>query len=521
MIEQFQRSLTVLGTVGEAAGKRLHIMRCEAANCTDAIIRCRATTSCDTVEITSDQATDVRAYFTSHLAMNNPGYEQPRKPIAVAVLRASWQHWVTADAADGALAKAFQSRRKLWPQLSSRHPLHHCKNLTRIAHSRRPGTQTPWIGRRQWPIYYCDEYAAAAGDSLPDLGRALKPITKAHCPVHGTDLLILTYANRASRWLCALLRTFRLQGVTDVTVLGWHPAGFARANKFFYFAHRVHAMLVYLRLCAHALTENASILFTDEDEMLQIGVAELRAAITQRFQHDKVAISMAAERNCVPIRLRSASAAKTHETLRRLGLSTEALTHAEKHWPACANAGNFVARGAAAAISLLNRTCKSCRLGAAAEDVYTRTTLQYSQLAEADIYNDQVEVSEQYAESSLASVIALDVRQSLFMPVFRMKTGWDLLRQPDGRLVNKWTAGWPGAGVPAFVHFNGDAKAMTGAFSPASLYSALLNGTTASGRGGTLFPEVSFLGPSFERAAPSTQQVCASIGFDPMRPFDN
>ena len=63
--------------------------------------------------------------------------------------------------------------------------------------------------------------------------------------------------------------------------LGWQPREYVRSNNVFYFTDRVYTTLRYLLACPD-LAPDASFMFCDTDELLQVGWAELVASQNER-----------------------------------------------------------------------------------------------------------------------------------------------------------------------------------------------------------------------------------------------
>lgn len=459
--------VTLLGAVGNAAGLLLHEHQCAEAECADAVSACLRLPRCDTVEMRLP---------SQKRRLRRNGSPVPAMP-PVAILRSSWTTWSVRDATLNGALRA-------------------CQALTREARLLRPGRWLSKQRRLTWQQTFCDEYVGS-GAQPPDFGRLLTPEESSlpssgtHCPPAGTDLFIVTYQNAPSPWLCTFLRTLGYHNV-HVTVLGWQPREFVRANNVFYFTDRVYTLLRYLVSCP-SLAPGASIMFCDTDELFQLhgGMPELLRRTRALYASTAASVVISAEARCMPNRL--GRAAWEH---------SEAIAHMPKKWPRCLNTGNFVGR-VSAAIDLLNRTCIPCRDGTPVQEVFRRYTRAYSAQVRSWIYSEQAELMRLYlAQPSNHSGWILDFGQVLFHPNFWFTAAVDMRVLADGRLRNKHTGS-----TAAFIHYNGDSKrTWRGPHSPSALAQALRRRyTTTSGdtkldlldnymRNG-----VSFLTPTFER----------------------
>ena len=481
-------NVTVVGASGDAAGLRLSSeLTCTASDCADAIRACMAHPRCDTVEarLPSGSAAIPRR-------RRNGSIKPAQAPTAV--LRASWVAWGVRDAALGTA-------------------LRDCQALTTEARRLPPGQWLPKVRRLTWQQSFCDEYSAAKGDELPDFGRvltpaeALPPSSGASCPPADTRLFVVTYQNGPSPWLCSFLRTLGYRGV-HVTVLGWQPNAFRRANNVFYFTDRVYTLLRYLLACRASLSPEASIMFCDVDELFQLsgGMAELTRRTQQVYRSTGASVVISAEARCMPNRLGPASWAHSEAVAQRLGITMA------KKWPRCLNTGNFVGR-IGPTIDLLNRTCIPCRDGTPVTEIHRRYARAYSAQVRSWVYSEQAELMRLYLERpASSSEWVLDYKQVLFHPNFWYTSGWDMRVLPDGRIHNKHTGS-----TPAFLHYNGDSKhTWKGVHSPRALarslraiYTARTSDVTLSNLEAFL-PDISFLSPTFARdSTVGWQQVCS------------
>jgi hypothetical protein len=463
---------TLLGVVGDAAGLFLRRMACANADCLDAMRACRELPRCDIIEVQPPATRPPPARRNARRARQ--GQQQ-----SMATLRASWTTW-------GAQS----------PKL--RQEVARCKKQNLVALAVPPGQWLTKARRQAWQQNFCDEYTAARGEALPDFGRALRPHEASapagtmHCPPAGTRFLLITYQNGPSPWLCTFLRTLGYEGVA-VTVLGWQPREFVRANNVFYFTDRVYTLLRYLTSCRAAFSPGASVMFCDVDELYQLGGGAdmLIAQANALYGRTGASVIISAEARCMPDRLGKPSWAHS-----------EAVEHMHKKWPRCLNTGNFVGR-IDATIDLLNRTCIPCRSGLSVQDIFRRYTRAYSAEVRSWVYSEQAELMRLYlARPANVSGWILDYRQQLFHPSFWFTAAIDMRVLEDGRIMNRYTAS-----TPAFMHYNGDSKrTWRGQFSPSALARALRRKYVARTGDEQLkrLPDylrmgVSILGPTFVR----------------------
>ena len=497
------RNITVVGASGDASGQRLREMVCAVPDCSDAVHECSMLLRCDTVE--------QRLPFVGQHSKGKSGGQRRRRngslmeaERAMAVLRASWSQW---GARDPALAQGVQD----------------CQALTAEARTLLPGRWLSKPRRLAWQQNYCDEYVASSGESLPDFGRSLMSgelasVNGPTCPPTGTRILLVTYQNGPSAWLCSFLRTLGYRGV-HVTVLGWQPNEFVRNNNVFYFTDRVYTLLRYLLTCARsgALSPDASIMFCDSDELFQLrgGLPELEHRSDALLTRTGARVVISAEARCMPNRLGPQSWAHSLVASHELRTSRPADV---KKWPRCLNTGNFVGR-AAAVIDMLNQTCIPCRDGTPVEDIFRRYTRAYSAQVRSWIYSEQAELMRLYlSKPSNETGWILDYGQELFHPNFWYTAAWDTRVLPDGRIRNRYTGS-----ASAFIHYNGDSKrTWKGVHSPRSVARALraayvrrTGDAQLEALKGYLAQRVSFLGPTFARDQTVTMSsICrqGSIG---------
>ncbi|KAL1526028.1 hypothetical protein AB1Y20_020849 [Prymnesium parvum] len=454
--------LAVVGAVGEAAGRPLRLIRCANASCAEARAACLASPPCDTVEV---RPAGRRAR----------GAAAPPPP-PTATLRASFA--------------SFGSR--VDPLLREEALL--CRSLAAWARSGAvpPGAYAARHRRLLWRDHFCDEYAAPRGEALPDLGAALPPAppAPAHCPPREAELLVFTYHNRPSAWLCAFLRSLAFRGVPAL-VLGWQPHAFARANNVFYFTDRVYTYLRYLRACG-SIGAEAKLIFCDADEMLQLGAAPLRRRAEELLARTGAQVVLSAEARCMPEKLGKLAWAHS--------VASGGAMH--KKWPRCLNTGNWIGRAKPVA-AMLHRICRPCQAGLDIDAVSRRYSRAYSAQVREWVYSEQAELMRLYlAKPPNESGWTLDFQQRLFHPNFWFNPQADTRVLPDGRIKNVHTGS-----LPAFIHYNGNSKAMwTGPHAPAAL-SAALRRAYEKRTGDTglhkldafLRDHVAFLGPTFQR----------------------
>ena len=478
-------NITLLGVVGDAAGMLLRKVACAEPDCADAVRICRELSGCDTVE---HQLADFQRNAGVPVLETQRRWRRRNRPAqpSIAKLRSSWTTW---GAHNPALAAEVER----------------CQALTREARSLPPGRWLTKARRMTWQQSFCDEYCASGGAALPDFGRALRPVElKAppgalHCPSAGAQLVIITYQNGPSPWLCTLLRTLGYRDV-EVTVLGWQPREFVRANNVFYFTDRVYTLLRYLLSCP---MPGARILFCDADELYQLqgGLAELASSADAVHRRTNASVVISAEARCMPDRLG-----------KKAWAHSEAVEHMHKKWPRCLNTGNFVG-DYSATVEMLRQTCIPCRNGLHVDEIFKRYTRAYSHDVRDWVYSEQAELMRIYLERPAnESGWILDYRQQLFHPNFWFTAWYDIVVLEDGRIANRHTGS-----TPAFIHYNGDSKrTWKKEYSPPALARALRR-AYVSRTGDSKFEQlhgfmrksVHFLGPTFVRDASVTfDDVC-------------
>ena len=498
----------VLDAVGDAAGARLVSTECTDACCSDAVQRCRSLSGCDTVEVRLPRPlNDTR--MRTHQRRSEP-------PKPTAVLRSAYTAF--------GIHKAAGFKKRVVADLEEK--VRRCKRLHERAREATPTvgvrSRATWLKPRlEWRQLYCDEYAAAAGRPLPDLGYTLTEALQrdlSHCPAAGAQFMVVTYQNGPSPWLCTFLRTLGYQGV-PVTVLGWQPRAFSRSNNVFYFTDRVYTTLRYLRSCP-TLSPNASFMFCDTDELLQLGLDELRARTEEIYSATAASVIISAEPTCMPRRLGKPAWFHAENSSYMMALKQKRLDElsgrksrrrrdaaatalATRKWPRCLNTGNFVGR-VAAVIDMLHRMCRPCsKEGLDIETVFRRYTRAYSAQVERWVYSEQAELMHAHlARPSNVSGWTLDFTQQLFHPCFWFNTNVDVRALRNGRLMNVHTGT-----TPAFVHYNGNSKSnWIGPVAPGSVAAALKRAYVARTGDARLArlesylrDDVTFLGPTFVR----------------------
>eukprot|EP00966_Prymnesium_polylepis_P122091 2822364-Prymnesium_polylepis.1 len=206
--------ISVLGPVGAASGKLLREVICQRTNCDDALAACTSMgPTCDVMELREFSSSDKRA-----------------------ILRASYSQW-GARTNDPSLLMAAER----------------CRELSSAAMSNSSSGHK----KRAWARDFCDELSAPRGEALPalktnpSLDEDTPKLASRYRPEPGTQILLVTYANRPSHWLCSFLRTVGYGwDVSDesvrLVVLGWRPDEFTRANVLYYTMDRVYALLGFL-----------------------------------------------------------------------------------------------------------------------------------------------------------------------------------------------------------------------------------------------------------------------------------
>lgn len=485
----------VVGHVGEAGGRLLKTFECEAADCPEALARCADTPKCNLVELLKPNATALalqisRLQNLKHTALANRRRAKLTRKLngkTTAKLRATWATWGAVNAPD--LAADVEV----------------CRAIAR----RAAATDERGLGKgdhRQWFTLHCDEYCALEKEPLPNLGVPPPPLRAevVHCPTPSPLLHVVTYQNGPTKALCSFLRSTWYAQV-PVTVLGWQPRDFARATNVFYFSDRVYTYLRYLESCPRLAT-GSLVLFSDADELLQVGGVELEQSAAQLIAEAGASVVVSAEASCMPARLGSAS--WEHSQKKVPGLHKKA--------PRCLNTGNLLGY-AAPLIDLLNQTCIPCAEGHTTADIYRLYARAYSKKVERWIYSEQAKLMELYvARAPSDPKWSLDFHQKLFHPNFWWNTANDMRVEPDGRLRNAHTGS-----RPAFIHYNGDSKrTFKGNYSYSALAAALerrhgVGGAVARDAGGFdafVSRRVDFLSPLFEREAVTADQVCANGG---------
>ena len=400
-----------------------------------------------------------------------------------------------------------------------------CMLLQKRARAVPAGKGIAMVFRRDWLLSGCDEVAAPAGFSLPELGGMLPPVEQPHCPPPETELLVVTYQQKPSTWLCSFVKSFGYAGVS-VTVLGWDPHGFSRGNNVFYYSGRVFATLRFLLACRQRLSPNAFFLFCDVDELLQVNAATLLATIRDRFRTARrdTELIFSAEAMCTPRKM--GQRAWAHAEAMRPGM--------HKKLPRCLNTGNYVGT-VANVIRYLNGTCLPCQQESI-DAVYRRYTRAFSatvgvwrglELKPNEwAYPEQYVAMSQYlAMNPNTSRWTLDFDQRLFHPNYWYNAYWEMRITDTGRLRNAWSGS-----TPALIHYNGNSKTLwKNDYSAAGVDRALRREYAVRSAGGphlqaltdaqvdarleTFVREhVAFLGATFERdPAVSLGQVCRSM----------
>ncbi|KAL3932981.1 MAG: hypothetical protein SGPRY_000486 [Prymnesium sp.] len=462
--------------MGYAAGSRLRVVRCANASCAEAMAACYSDPQCDTLAIS-----------TSLHRRGRRGRRSASESTTSATLRSSYVNW-------GSNAEDLLSE------------VTFCRKLAETARSGRirPGEWAPVQRRALWREHFCDEYAAPRGAAIPDLGRSLSPSKETpHCPPTGTTFMVITYQNGPSPWLCTFLRTLAYRNV-PVTVLGWQPREFSRLNNVFYFTDRVYTYLRYLRSCP-TLSPNASLLFCDADELLQVGLDALQRRTAELYRSTGADVILSAEARCMPEKLGKLAWAHS--------VATAGVMH--KKWPRCLNTGNWVGRASAIA-SMLEQICRPCQAGLDIDTIFRRYARAYSAQVRNWIYSEQAELMRLYlSRPSNETRWVLDYQQRLFHPNFWFNPQADTRVLRDGRIRNAHTGS-----LSAFIHYNGNSKVMwTGPHSPSALSAALRHAYQLRTGDADLHllddfivKQVDFLGPSFQRDSKVKFAEVCSLG---------
>ncbi len=483
-------NVTVLNAVGLAAGEALRRMPCASPRCADAVRACRRLPRCDTVEV---------------LVTSTPKQRRALPKRFAAVLRASWARFGTHDP-------------NLQPAVDK------CAEWARHV---RSGVAIAPAHKARFALQSCDEFAATVGQRLPPFGRGAPSVASApppppHCPRASPRLVLATYQNGPSPWLCTFLRSLGYARVPNVVVLGWQPRAFARAHNVYYFTDRVYTTLRFLKGCGAAMGDGARFMFCDSDEMMQISNDELEQRVEQLLHETRARVIISAEARCMPSKLGKVAwdhseaacrAGLVEPRLVRKGNGSALCMH--KKVPRCLNTGNFVGRVKDVA-QMLHQACRPCRReGLDIESVHRRYSRAYTTQLRGWVYSEQAELMELYlAAPNNATGWMLDFGQRLFHPNFWFAQGHDVLWEHGaGRLRNVHSQS-----DPAFVHYNGNSKSAWGKQLAASYLSAELRrryvARTADGMleqlDEWLREHVSFIGPELQRDTSVTfADVCS------------
>ena len=198
-----------------------------------------------------------------------------------------------------------------------------------------------------------------------------------------------------------------------IIVLGWQPREYVRSNNVFYFTDRVYTTLRYLLACPD-LAPDASFMFCDTDELLQVGWAELVSRTEEVYAATRARVIVSAE-----ARMPSASRSRRGRTATPPSVRA---AWVEGHGEGAAQVAALPQHGQprrprARVVDLLNRTCVPCRSGLGIDEVYRQYTRAYSAHVERWIYSEQAELMRLYlARPPNESGWALDFGQRLFHP---------------------------------------------------------------------------------------------------------
>ena len=485
-----------VGIVGDAAGILLKEIVCEPEEaCINATVEhlCRTTPGCDTVE---------RRHVYTHAPCDLQSFKKEGKRKHCAYLMRMWRRSLRATKPSVGLRASFRAFQTHAPDLQP--TVERCKAIAQRAARVRPFDSLSMNARRRWNEQSCDEFAATSTRPLPRLGGILPALRPEglHCPPAGTELLIVTFQQSPSPWLCLFLKSFAYQGV-PVTVLGWEPDGLSRNNNVFYYSGRLFATLRYLLACP-GLSRSADFIFCDVDEILQASMETVRRGMQTLYNTTGADLIFSAEPRCTPDR--AGGVAKAH--------ADAAVPGMHKKIPRCLNTGNYLG-SVGSVIQWMNRTCLPCRNGTSIDDVYRRYWTSYSAHVRDWIYPEQYTAMEMYlAAPPRETRWILDFKQVLFHPNYWFSTGFDVTALPDGRLQNKRSGS-----IPAWLHYNGNSKsrwrkeyaARTVAAAMRRQFAARVGGRVRAHLDSYLREKVAFLGSSFERRAVSSfSEVCAA-----------
>ena len=500
--------VSLVGHVGDAAGKPLRSMTCQEVKCADAVRVCETLPLCNTVELPMPNATtlntlmqnlaklkDDRSSSTTKRVNAKKKYAKIVKMMGqqpIAILRSDWVKWGANNSPD--LDREVQRCRGIFSKAIS-------SGISGL----------PTVDHKAWFNRHCDEYCAAKGDELPDFGLPPPPLRPeiVHCPARGTSMHVVTYQNGPTNWLCSYLRTTYYAGV-PVIVLGWHPHDFTRATNVFYFADRVYTYLRYLQACPSLEQDGTLIHLSDADELLQVAGDELEVRSKKLMSDTGAKAVLSAEPHCMPSKLGDAS--WLHADKKSPGLTKKA--------PRCLNTGNFLGYSAPL-IDMLNQTCIPCEQGLKPDEIYHLYTRNYSAKVEDWIYSEQAKLMNIYLKRPASDTAwTLDFKQEIFHPNFWYNSGSDMVVEKDGRLRNIHTNS-----LSPFIHYNGNSKkTWKGAYSPRGLAHALkkrfeANSATGSANVADGFKRyveqhVTLLSPLFEKQPASADFICSKGAVD-------
>ena len=193
--------------------------------------------------------------------------------------------------------------------------------------------------------------------------------------------------------------------------------------------------------------------------------------------------------------------------------------------PICLNSGNYFGRPRAM-IDLLNRTCMPCRRGLKVEHFQRHFHGSYTSLVPKGwFFDDQVEMAKIYVsgreepQSTAPLLVGLDSQQRLFLPLSEWNAE-SILTPPKKVQIqrNGLFHSLASGTAPAFVHFNGPAKAWVGVHSASALLATLTQryvSQTGDSQLNQLHQHVrdhvTFLDPDFHRVqGVSLSDVCSA-----------
>lgn len=426
------RPIAVIGPAGGAGGRALRESLCKSQpldQCAqEAVVQCRATSLCDTVEVRL--------------------MKQPHCRGCVYTLREAYITWVPPDSPPTTRRKSL--RIKACGRLAQQARLVGLgSNLTRAIRS----------NQEAWRAFFCEEYAGTPSQQPPLLGARAPLVPQpgasgtVYCPQNKPGLHVFTYSNRQTGWLCAFLRSAAFSKV-PVTVIGWSPdISFIRPDRVWYFIDRIYTWLRYLSVCRSALHPNATLLLADNDQLFVTSqFDEVHAKLSSLMQRRRASVVISAESSCAPRKLNNKSWVHSRRELPGVDFGDSHSGHWRAGVPFCLNSGN-IAGTPAAIVDLLNRTCRACQKGWTLQRVFEHFTRSYAEDLTGWIYSEQREIMKMFLQASSAQTgWILDYHQEIFHSSSGLQAS-AVKEMRNGRIQNKITNT-----KPAIVHYNGDSR---------------------------------------------------------------